>query len=613
MTYDAKRYAEKGFRPTVAVIAEHAQSAPDHIAIRQKRYGIWNETGWRELLEITRALAAALIELGVTRETKVGILSENRQEWVLAEFGIQATGAAAVGMYPTSPAAEVDHLINASDAEILFIEDQEQYDKIVELGGKVPKLRKLIVFDPKGLKHETYRDLISFDDLLAQGREIASQKAAEIDDRIATIAPEDTALMVFTSGSTGLPKAAEISYANLHAACTLAVQYFEDFGPGTNILSYLPLCHIAEQNVTVINALSGQMTMNFGESLRTVTLDLRDVAPEIFFGVPRIWEKMQAGVMVQANTSGPLRKILTGLALKSAEKRQQMPRSRWSFTQKLSCRFWDILVYRHIRSYLGLGRCRFAISGAAPISLELVNFMRGIGINLREAWGMTETTGAASLQPDWGDCAGRVGRFVEDVEWKIADDGELLVKGPIVFKGYYGNEAATASTLEDGWLHTGDVAADAGDGSISIVDRKKDIMINAAGKNLAPSLIENTIKSSPFIKECIIIADRRPYVTALVQIDFETVRLWAESRNIAYTTFRSLTENPEVIGLIDREVEKRNELLARVEQVKKVWLLPKELDHDDGEVTATMKVRRSKITELYKAEIEALYGRKTAA
>jgi long-chain acyl-CoA synthetase len=250
---------------------------------------------------------------------------------------------------------------------------------------------------------------------------------------------------------------------------------------------------------------------------------------------------------------------------------------------------------------------RFAISAAAPISEDLLAFMRGIGINIREAWGMSETTGAATIQPDWGCSTGRVGHFVDGVDFKIAEDGELLVKGGIVFKGYYNRPDATAETIQDGWLHTGDVAEAFKDGSISLIDRKKDIMINAAGKNLSPSLIENIIKGSPYIKECIVIADRRAYVSALVQIDMDTVRLWAELGGIAYTTFRSLAEHPDVIALIEREVAQQNTNLARVEQIKKVHLLPKELDHDDGEVTATMKVRRSKVQDIYAAQIEALY------
>ncbi|MDR9394788.1 MAG: long-chain fatty acid--CoA ligase [Roseovarius sp.] len=607
MGYDVSTYASKGFRSPAAVIAEHARSHPAGVAMRQKRHGIWQELTWVGLEEITEALAAGLIELGLAPGTHVGILSENRREWVLAQFGVQAAGGAVVGMYPTSPAAEIEHLVNASDTELLFVEDQEQFDKIVELKGRLPNLKKLIVFDPKGLKSECHLGLTTFEDLLRTGRTVRARLDAEVAARIAANRPEDTAMMVFTSGSTGLPKAAEISYGNLHAAACLAAQFFAGYKPGTNILSYLPLCHIAEQNVTVINALTGQFVMNFGESLRTITLDLRDAAPEIFFGVPRIWEKMQAGIMVQAQTAAPLRRRLMQAGLATARERVKTPRSRWSLWQRFGNAVWDALVYRHIRSYLGLGRCRFALTAAAPISRDLLTFLRSIGINVREAWGMSETTGAACIQPDWGECAGRCGRFLPEIEFRIAEDGELRIRGGIVFKGYYKNPEDTARTLNGGWLHTGDVAEAAEDGSISIVDRKKDIMINAAGKNLAPSLIENMMKASPFIKECIVIADRRPYVTSLVQVDFETTRLWAEANNIAYTTFRSLAENDEVRALIEREVAKQNALLAQVEQVKKVWLLPKELDHDDGEVTATMKVRRARIYELYQFQIEALY------
>lgn len=608
MSYDVKTYAAKGFRTQVAVLAEHAANQPGGVAMRQKRLGIWQEFTWSDVDEMTRALGAGLIALGVPQGGHVGILSENRREWVLAQFGIQAAGGTTVGMYPTSPAAEVDHLVNASDTEVLFIEDQEQFDKMVELGAAVPKLRKLIVFDPKGLKSETHLDLMTFDALLAMGREVLGQHAAEVARRVGAIQPEDTAMMVFTSGSTGLPKAAEISHANLHAAAVVAVDLFADYPTGTNILSYLPLCHIAEQNITVVNCLTHQFTMNFGESLRTITLDLRDAAPQIFFGVPRIWEKMQAGVMVQAQTASPLKRKLILMGLKTAAERAKTPRKDWSAAQRLGNTVWDALVYRHIRSYLGLGRCTFGVTAAAPISEDLLTFLRSIGLNVREVWGMSETTGAATVQPDWGASEGRCGHMLPGVEYKIAEDGELLVKGGIIFKGYYNNAEATAETFEGEWLKTGDVAEAAADGSISIVDRKKDIMINAAGKNLAPSLIENTMKASPFIKEAIVIADRRPYVTALMQLDFDTMRLWAEGQGIAYTTFRSLAEHPDVVAKIDREVARQNKLLARVEQIKKVWLLPKELDHDDGEVTATLKVRRAKIYEIYGAEIEGLYG-----
>ena len=600
-------FAASGFRNSIQIIADHAAKTPDKIAIRQKRFGVWNEITWAQLDKLVSELAAGMVAIGVRPGDKVGILSENRQEWVLTQFAAQAAGAMVVGMYPTSPTSEIAHLVKTSDVAFLFIEDQEQFDKITALGTSAATLKRLIVFDEKGLRGESFLDLMSFDAFHAAGKADCSVHAAKIAARTAAISKDDTALMVFTSGSTGAPKAAEISHGNFFAASLLVRQFFDALRPDINILSYLPLCHVAEQNMTVINCLAGRRTMNFGESLRTITPDLRDVAPELFFGVPRIWEKMHAGLMVQTKTAGPLRRRLTERALAVATRLGQTPRAQWTRGQQLTYRFWDALIFRHMRAYLGLGRVRIALTAAAPISVDLLQFLRGIGVNIREIWGMTETTGAATIQPDWGACDGRIGFFPDGIDARIAEDGELLVKGDIVFKGYYNNPDATQSTIVDGWLHTGDVATQAADGSFSIIDRKKDIMINAAGKNLTPSLIENTMKASLFIKECVVIADKRPYVTALVQIDYDTVRLWAEDQGIAYTTFRSLAEAPQVVALIDAEIAKRNADLARVAQVKKVWLLPKELDHDDGEVTATLKVRRAKIAETYRTEIENLY------
>ncbi|OJI94029.1 long-chain acyl-CoA synthetase [Planktotalea frisia] len=597
------------FRSNVSIVSSHAANEPTRVAMRQKDFGIWQEITWSGFEDIMHAVAAGLIELGMQDGEHIGILSENRREWVLAQFGINAAGGVVTGMYPTSPAPEIEHLAGSSDTTMLFIEDQEQLDKVIELRGKLPKLRQLIIFNPKGTVGETELNLKTFDEVIEMGsKALAAGVDKTVAARIAAITPERTAMMVFTSGSTGLPKAAEISHHNLSVAASLSREIFGEYPEGTNVLSYLPLCHIAEQNVTVTNALASKMVMNFGESLRTIIIDLREVAPQIFFGVPRIWEKMRSDLTIQAATAGKIKGPVTLYALKQAERRGAIRRDEWSVQDKIANAFWDWTVYRHIRSYLGLGRVKFAISAAAPISEDLLAFMRGLGINIREAWGMSETTGAATIQPDWGCSEGRVGHFVDGVDYKIAEDGELLVKGGIVFKGYYNRPDATAETIVDGWLHTGDVAEACADGSISLIDRKKDIMINAAGKNLSPSLIENIMKASPFIKECIVIADKRPYVSALVQIDMDPVRLWAESKGIAYTTFRSLAEHPQVVELIDKEVAKQNANLARVEQIKKVHLLSKELDHDDGEVTATMKVRRNKVFELYDGQIEALYA-----
>ena len=500
----------------------------------------------------------------------------------------------------------------APTARRCFCEDQEQVDKILDIRDQLPKLQYLFVFDPRGLDNYKERFWMSLDALIEQGKAELERHPSLVTDRLAQQQPDDTALVVFTSGSTGLPKAAMISFHNIWAQMALLWDAIPSEA-GQNVLSYLPLCHVAEQAFSTMNAMARRQVVNFGESLRTIRADLQDISPQMFFGVPRIWEKMQAELMVLADRTGPLRRALLNRALASAQARGRTPRVRWTTAQKLSFQFWNALIYRPVLGYLGLARCDIAMTAAAPISADLLALFRGMGLRLVEIWGMTETTGAATLQPMDVNCQGRIGFGIAGLETRLDEDGELLVKGPTVFKGYYNNADATAETIVDGWLHTGDVAQQHADGSLSIVDRKKDIIINAAGKNLSPSLIENQMKTSPYIKECIVIGDRRQYVAALIQLDYDTVSTWAEGQNLAYTTFKSLATHPAVNSLIRREVDLQNDQLASVEQVKTFHLLTKELDHDDGEVTATMKVRRKQVEQQYGAEIEALFHQPESA
>lgn len=585
----------------------NAQQYPDEIALRQKKHGIWQQQTWQEYLNITQTIAAGLIELGGRRSTHIGIIAENCEEWILAQLGINFIGGVVCGVYPTSPANEVVYLLKSADCTMVFCEDQEQVDKVLKIEDQLPLLQHIIVFDPKGLNNYDHDKLLTLDSLLATGRDYLKDKPDCVDELHNQQEPDDTALIVFTSGSTGLPKAAMISYRNMWHEM-LVIRDAIETEPGLNMLSYLPLCHIAEQAMSTLNSLTNRVVINFGESLRTIRTDLQEIAPDVFFGVPRIWEKMQAEVSVLASRSGRLRRRLILTAMEEAKELGEVLPVNWNLSQKIRYQFWNIVVYKHLRAYLGLAKCRFAMTAAAPISPALLAQMRGMGIRICEIFGMTETTGAATVQPWHMNSTGRVGQPCTGVECKIAEDGELLVKGGIVFKGYYKNDTATAETIQDGWLHSGDIGKAHEDGSFSIVDRKKDIMINAAGKNLSPSLIENTVKASSYIKECIVIADQRPYVTALLQIDPDAVPTWAEQRGISYTTFKSLTQSPEVRELIQEEIEKANANLARVEQIKTFYLLPKELDHDDGEVTATMKVRRKNIAEQYENEINGLYA-----
>ncbi|MCH8532488.1 MAG: AMP-binding protein [Saccharospirillum sp.] len=600
-------FREQGYISLTQLLQRHAEEFPDDIAMRQKEYGVWQETTWKGYRDKTHAIASGLIELGIQPRDHLGIISENRQEWILTQLGINSAGAVTCGVYPTSPASEVVYLLKSADCKVAFCEDQEQVDKVLQIRDQLPLLEHIVVFDPKGLQGYDASLWMSLDALIELGAETLQKQPDRIPQRLAEQKPDDTALVVFTSGSTGLPKAAMISFENIWAQMALLWDAVPSTA-GENVLSYLPLCHVAEQAFSTMNAMARRMVVNFGESLRTIRTDLQEISPQMFFGVPRIWEKMQSELVVLAGRTGKVRRALLLKAMQSASERGKLPPSDWSTNQKLEYNFWRFLVYRPVLGYLGLARCRIAMTAAAPISPGLLALFRGMGVPLVEIWGMTETTGAATMQPVDLRCEGRIGRPITGLEAKVAEDGELLVKGPVVFKGYYKNDDATRETIVDGWLHTGDVAQQHSDQSFTIVDRKKDIIITAGGKNLSPSVIENTMKASPFIKECIIVGDQKKYVVALIQIDYDTVASWAEREDISYTTFKSLAENAQVRELVQQEVDKGNAQLASVEQIKKFHLLTKELDHDDGEVTATMKVRRKKVESQYQDLIEGLYA-----
>ncbi|MFP5447081.1 MAG: AMP-dependent synthetase/ligase, partial [Betaproteobacteria bacterium] len=416
---------------------------------------------------------------------------------------------------------------------------------------------------------------------------------------------DDVGLMIYTSGSTGKPKGAMISYRNIRGVVPGIVDRLE-LSRDTTHLSYLPLCHVAEQMLTTFVPVYTGSQVNFGESIRTVQEDLREVAPTMFLGVPRIWEKLHAAIHIKLQETGGLRRALFRKAYNACKPLAEKPRSAWSATDKLTfaASYW--LVFRALQNFIGLRNAHVALTGAAPIPPDVVRFFRVLGVPLIEVYGLTESTGMVTGHRLDHVVVGTVGVPTLGVEHRIADNGELQLRGDMVFAGYYKNPEATASSIIDGWLHTGDVVRES-QGQIQIVDRLKDIMITAGGKNLTPSEIENTMKGSPFIKECIIVAEARKFVGALVMIDYETVGKWAEARRIPFTHFRSLVEHPEVRGLIDAEINQGNQRLAQVSQIRKFHLLTKELDHDDGEVTATMKVRRSSIYKTYAAEIEALY------
>ena len=380
-------------------------------------------------------------------------------------------------------------------------------------------------------------------------------------------------------------------------------------------MSYLPLCHMAEQMFSVHIPVSVGATVNFAESLRTVQEDLRELSPHIFFGVPRIWEKFHSAIQTKLREAGGVRMALYRRAMASLDELSGKKRAAWSLGERLRWGFWYLVVLRALLNYVGLRRCRIAVSSGAPIAPEILKFFRTLGVPVREAYGLTEASGATTMQPGDESPVGTVGVPCPGTELKLADDGEILVRGDIVFRGYFKNDEATREAIDaEGWLHTGDVARwedgpTPGSGrELRIVDRKKDIMITAGGKNITPSEIENALRFSPFIKEAVVIADRRRFVSALIQIEFESTSTWAEEQGLTYTNFKSLVDLQPVRDLVAREVDAVNARMPQVQQVRKFHLLTKELDHDDGEVTATMKVRRKSVGEKYAQIIESLYA-----
>lgn len=590
-------------------LRELAKSQPTRVAIRQKDYGIWKPVTWASYFQRASHFGLGLKALGLPAGGHVGVIAENRLEWVLAQMGCGLVGAVTVGVYPTSPTAEVGYVVAHADIGIMVCEDQEQTDKLLAARASLPRLRHIVIMETKGLRNFTpeERQMIStFAEVEERGRAAwHSGQHTLIDDALAGQSQDDIGLMIYTSGSTGKPKGAMISWRNIRGVVPGIIERLQ-LTPATRHLSYLPLCHVAEQMLTTFVPIYLGAQVHFGESIRTVQEDLREVAPTIFLGVPRIWEKMHASLSIKRLEAGRLQRALMDRALTACAPLADKPRAQWGIADRLTYRVWYWLVLRALQNFLGLRCAQVALTGAAPIPPDVVRYFRVLGIPLIEVYGLTESTGMVLGHPIDQVIPGTVGTPIQGVEHRLADTGELLIRGDMVFAGYYKNPDATAATLQGGWLHTGDVVREE-QGQLKIVDRLKDIMITAGGKNLTPSEIENAMKASPYIKECVIVAEGRKFVAALVMLDAETVGQWAQSRRIPFTHFRSLAEHSDVRALIDTEIARGNERLAQVSQIRKFHLLTKELDHDDGEVTATMKVRRASIYQAYHAEIEALY------
>ena len=587
-----------------AKLLEHSQTRPNDVAMRHKRLGIWKEFTWEEYLNKVVSVSLGFYELGVREGDKVAIHSENRPEWVFADLAAQTLGSVSVGIYPTSPASEVEYLLSHSEASVLVVEDEEQLDKALDAWDRLEKLQKIVVIDPRGVKELNDPRIITFEDLLDLGDLVVGKSFEEMTK---TITSSETAIIVYTSGTTGPPKGAMITHENLRfAAITWGLVY--EYRKNDEVLSYLPLCHVAERVISVANAVYHGYVVNFGEDTNSFTEDLREVQPTFFLGVPRVWEKMLAAVQIRSNDATWLKRSLFNFWIKQGGLLlQRRLKNKSTFIDSIWFGIGWLFVFRSLKKRLGMMRVREALSGAAPIAPQVLEFLMSVGVPVREGYGMTENTAVATIVPADELYLGSVGKALPLSEVRIAKDGEILTRSDGTFKGYFKNPDATKETIIDGWLHTGDIGHIDEFGHLWITDRKKDIIITAGGKNLSPSEIENRIKISPYVREAMVIGDKRKYLTALIGIESDTVGDWATRKGIPYTTYEDLSSKDEVNELVSMIINDANKDFAQVETVKYFKLIPLELDHEDGQLTATQKVKRAAITEQFAELIESMY------
>jgi long-chain acyl-CoA synthetase len=584
------------------------EKQPNRIAMRRKDYGIWHDITWTDYLENVKHVTLGLHALGVQYKEHVAIIGENRPEWLYSALGIVCAGGAWVGVYTTNPVAECEYVVGHSDAVVYICEDEEQLDKALAFRDKTPKLRKLIVWEMEGLKHYEDPMLMSFDQLLELGKEEDRKNPGLFMQLTELAKPEDIAGIIYTSGTTGPPKGALLA----HEGYLWVGQAAQAIMPATNedeTISFLPLNHVYEQIFDMMFHLTVGHIVNFTENTDTVMADMQEISPTIFHAVPRIWEKYYSGIVLKMADATWLKRTLYKIALMIGTRynNRALTKKKVPLHLALAYHLAYFTVFWKLKERLGFDRVRIGVSGAAPISHEILKFFQSIGIPIREGYGMTETTGISHMSSEVDYKVGTVGKALPETQVKIAEDGEILVKHAGIFKGYYKDEEQTKEVLVDGWMHTGDVGMIDEEGYLKLTDRKKDLIITAGGKNVAPQYLENLLKFSPYINDSVVIGDRRKYLSALIVIDEENVTKYAQDNKVQFTTFATMTKAPEIISLIQEEINKVNKQVSRVENIREFRIIDKKLYTEDGEVTPTMKVKRKSINAQFGELIESMY------
>ena len=593
----------------------NAQRLPDGVAIREKDYGIWQSTTWADYLTQARAIALGLASLGLSRGDKVAIVGDNRPQLYWAVLATQALGGVPVPLYQDSIEKEMEYIVDHAEARFAIVEDQEQVDKLLALRPRCPRLETIVYDDPRGLRAYSETCLMSLAELQEAGRKFDIGHPTYFDDELAQGRGEDVAIICYTSGTTGTPKGAMLSHRNLIVTARNAAEA-EGLQPDEEILSYLPMAWVGDHVFSYAQAILVAFAINCPESAATVLSDLREIGPTYFFAPPRIWESLLTNVMVRIEDCAWPKRRLVRFFLDVAQdlERARLSGRRGAAWRRLLYPLGRLLVYGPLRDNLGMRRVRRAYTAGEAIGPEIFVFFRGLGINVKQLYGMTEASVFVTIQRDGDVRLDSVGTPIKDVELKISPEGEVCYRSPGIFQGYYKNEAATRQVmLEGGWMRSGDAGFLDAAGQLKIIDRAQDLSRLSDGTIFAPKYIENKLKFSPYVKEAVCIGQDRPYVAALVNIDLTAVGNWAERRSIAYTSYTDLSQKPEVYEVIEQEVERVNRSLLEDEvlkgaQIRKFLILHKELDPDDEEITRTRKVRRGYIGQKYAALIDALYG-----
>jgi long-chain acyl-CoA synthetase len=592
----------------------NARRLAARVAIREKDLGIWQAYTWSQYAQQARLIALGLAALGFTRGDKTAVVGDNRPALYWAMLATQALGGIAVPLYQDSIEKEMEFIVDHAEARFAIVEDQEQVDKLLHVRESCPGLEYVIYDDPRGLRHYKDSCLLSLEELQERGRRFDQERPGYFDEEVARGRAEDTAVIAYTSGTTGRPKGAMLSHRNLIETARSAVTR-ERLDESEEVMAYLPMAWIGDHMFSFSQSMVAGFTTNCPESAATVLADLKEIGPTYFFAPPRIWENILTSVRIRIDDSAWIKRRLVGFFLDLARRveRARLAHRAPALADRMLYPLGRLLVYGPLRDNLGMSRIRVAYTAGEAIGPELFEFYRSLGINVKQLYGMTESSALICIQQDGDVKLDTVGPPLPGVEVRVSPSGEVLYRSPGVFQGYFKNPEATRETLLDGWVQSGDAGFFDKDGHLKIIDRARDVGRLAGGTLFAPKYLENKLKFSPYVKEAVCVGDGRPFVAALLNIDLVSVGNWAERRGLAYTSYTDLAQKPEVYELIRQEVVRVNRSLLEDEalrgaQIRRFLLLHKELDPDDQEITRTRKVRRGFIGQKYAPLIDALYG-----